>query len=53
MKTTNYWTFEGRLFVANGSRDLSNRKLAGKWDGKGKTVWTKKADLYTFNRKAG
>lgn len=52
MKSTTLYTFSGRPFVANGSKSICGKKIAGKWDGVGRVMWIKKSDLYTFNRKA-
>ena len=52
MKTTTLYTFNGTKFVANGSKSICGKKIAGKWEGVGRVVWVKKADFYTFDRTA-
>jgi len=52
MKSTTLYTFNGTKFVANGSKAICGKKIAGKWEGTGRVVWVKKADLYTFDRTA-
>jgi len=51
MKTTLY-TFNGNKFATTGSKSICGKKIAGKWNGVGRVVWLKKADLYTFDRTA-
>ena len=48
---TKLFTRQGREFVLTGSKSICGRKVAGKWDGKGRTTWMNKADLYMTNPK--
>jgi|AntRauTorcE11897_2_1112592.scaffolds.fasta_scaffold55261_2 hypothetical protein len=45
------FTMQGREFVLTGPKSICGRKVAGKWDGKGRTTWINVKGMYSSNPK--